>query len=781
MKKSTLIVLFMMGVLVIGSLMLPGCTDYLQENVKGDQTVNQKPIVYFVNVPPDGYKTSVNPAIHWVGTDRDGLVTMFRYIVVTEEEMGGPGVDPAAYALSTLPSLPEADWTYLDVVVDDPKTTNIIPAQASLDDPVNKYVRQFIFVQAFDDLGLGSDVVFKEIYRNDYPPDTRVFAVDTGRTYINAATPGAIGTGVKVSWEGSDPDQEDTLFEFEWKVYGPYDSATFEEIQDSFVKPVFLSNDAHLYPIEDGGIIYIVDTTYGESGIKVDTIETIIVDTISHSNFYGIYDTIFDIDDPDFVNNTRYNKLIETSGPASDPWVTNQTDSLYNLYQYEPMDSTDVRNFMFWVRGRDAAEVADLTPSFTKFRSLEPKFERDIIVLDFNNTRMITRYVAPYIDTTYKRWDPDLVDSVMVYPAVKYWSDVIDSWSEASGLNIEFSARPPYYIDEDYIMVKRASNRVSLKQLLSHKLMILYNDDITAAGITDGIVPTSNLGANVYIAIDAGVNAFLTMRSPIKGTRNSYVDFELVPDDKYSRYFGVSSVIYSSWGAFAFVLDQPEPTSPDFYQTRRIEDFVGVYGMTDDLNVSWPDINIDTVLLRDRYWWNYQIGETMDTLPGHTPNWYQHFESPYKWGGARDFEVRQMPLPDGLRALPEVDWAVRTYGTQIMFLYKSWYGRSHPLGEQYSFEGSPVGHSYNSGVYKTVHWSFTTLAMDTIPMQQVLNNVLDWLYEPNLFQPVSKVRYSDAKAPISISTARKQYWEDVKENMLDEDAKVSYRAIGKWR
>ena len=779
MKKSALIILFATAVLVIGSLMLPGCTDYLKSNVKGDQTENQKPVVYFVNVPPDGYKVSVNPAVHWVGTDRDGLVTMFRYIVVTEEEMGGPGIDPAVYAVSTLPSIPESEWTYLEVTVDDPQTTNIVPAQASLVDPVNRYIRQFIFVQAFDDQGLGSDVAYREIYRNDYPPETRIFGVDTGNVYINAAVPGAIGTGIRLSWESEDPDQEDTLFEFEWKVFGPYDSLTFQEVKDSFVKPVFLTNDAKLYPIEDGGIIYIVDTTYAESGLVVDTLETIIVDTISKSNFYGVYDTILDIEDPDFVNNPKYNRLIQTSGTASNPWVTTQTDSLYNLYEYEPLDSTDVRQFMFWVRGRDAAEVADLTPSYTPFYSLEPKYERDLIVIDLNETKMIKRMVGPYMDSTYKRWDPEIGDSVMVYPAVKYWTDAIDRWAASSGLDIEFYARPPYYIDKDYIMVKRAKNRVSLKQLLSHKLMILYNDDIMGAGITDGVVPTTNLGANIYIAIDAGVNAFLTMRSPIKGNTNQVFEMEMPLDAKYSRYFGVESVIYSSWGAHAYVAEQPGPTADNFFQTRRIEDFIGAIGMTDDLGVSWPDINIDTVLLRDRYWWN-ALFQASYTNPNDTI-WIHHFESPFKWGGALPGELRQMPLPEGLRALPEVDWAVRTYGTQIMFLYKSWYGRSHPLGEQFAFQGSPVGHRYNAGVFKTVHWSFTPLAMDTIPMQQVMNRVLDWLYEPNLFSPPAKIRYPDSKAPISISAARKDYWHDIKENMLDEDAKVSYRAIGKWR
>ena len=50
---------------------------------------------------------SINPAVYWVGTDADGLITMFRYVVVLSSDMNGMG--PDEYAATVLINLPESD------------------------------------------------------------------------------------------------------------------------------------------------------------------------------------------------------------------------------------------------------------------------------------------------------------------------------------------------------------------------------------------------------------------------------------------------------------------------------------------------------------------------------------------------------------------------------------------------------------------------------------------------------------------------------------------------
>ena len=129
--------------------------------------------------------------------------------------------------------------------------------------------------------------------------------------------------------------------------------------------------------------------------------------------------------------------------------------------------------------------------------------------------------------------------------------------------------------------------------------------------------------------------------------------------------------------------------------------------------------------------------------------------------------------PKNLRALPEVNWASRIYGTEGLYLYKSYYGLDHPLGIDYSFDGAPVAHRYNTGLYKTVHFSFTPLSIDSASMQIVIDSVLEWLYPSTgtLLAPPTELRYRDAKVPVSMSQTREKYWREFM-NEIDESKNV---------
>ena len=734
--KSAPILLLVTGI-VLSSwlLLLPGCSD----RIYGDQIPNEKPVVYFVNIPPDGNKVSVNPVVHWVGTDSDGLVTSFRYIVVTEEEMGG--VEPDVYAATVLPGVPSSDWVYLEVTVDDPQTTNIVTASADLEDPVATYVRQYIFVQAFDDQGLASDIVFRLVLRNDFPPDTDISGINTERTHINDEQPGAVGTGIYPRWEAEDPDLEDSLFTFQWIYFGPYTDEEFDTLLARHQICVFVTNDARVYPIGEGHVIYYLDTTFSDLGMVVDT-TIILVDTVQADNFYGSLDCDYlNVWGEDFINDDLY-RPIDSSWNGVDVWVTDTRDSLFDCFRHVETDSTIVRRFLFSVRSRDGADVVDLTPAWTTFYAVEPRYEREVIVIDFG--KALGRTNAPYIFATDTMWNGELAT-----PIQQYWKNILDTWAaQANGgagiPNFDFS------IDEDYVLADFVGRRVALKRLLQHKMMILYNDDILPSGITDGRVPSSNLGANIYIAIDAGVNAFLTMRAPIVGGQNLGMQPSIIPDASYQRYFGVEELTYSGWGYHAFDVARIRPQV-------RIEDFVGAVSMGEFSPwPDWPDLEIDTIQLHNRYYWSIQF-------PDPFPDW--GWGMPFRWGGGI-----YTPLPADLRALPEVDWASRTYGTDVMYLYKSYYGSAHPLGEPYSFNGAPVAHRNNAGIFKTVHFSFTPPGIRDELMTPVLNDILDWLYSPNLGSPPAEIRYPDAQHQISLSEANENYWRRYQEMMEADEA-----------
>jgi len=165
--RIAVVLLALAAVLIVSVVLTVGCTKRLD----GEITANEKPIVYFVNIPPEGHKFSRNPEINWVGTDRDGLIAYFRYHVATASDLGG--LDPMDY-ISTVPN---SDWIRLDVDPKgpDPMTSNIVSMSADLTDPVLTYVVQYVFLQAYDEEGLGSDIIYRLFSRNDNPPGSFIY------------------------------------------------------------------------------------------------------------------------------------------------------------------------------------------------------------------------------------------------------------------------------------------------------------------------------------------------------------------------------------------------------------------------------------------------------------------------------------------------------------------------------------------------------------------------------------------------------------------------------
>ncbi|MBU0985169.1 MAG: hypothetical protein KKA42_14940, partial [candidate division Zixibacteria bacterium] len=168
-KQSFRLAVLAIGALALFAALMAGCASKLS----GDQNANQKPTVWFVNVPPEGAQSSVNPIINWVGQDGDGQVEYFRYVVIREQEigeaLGKPGgwlataeplteTELTTYATTLLGDVVDTMWTYLyvDATAGDPQTSNIIPMSAEISNPVLQYVPQVVFVQAVDEAGLGS-------------------------------------------------------------------------------------------------------------------------------------------------------------------------------------------------------------------------------------------------------------------------------------------------------------------------------------------------------------------------------------------------------------------------------------------------------------------------------------------------------------------------------------------------------------------------------------------------------------------------------------------------
>ncbi len=707
-------VLLALAAVVTASVVLTvGCTKRLD----GEITANEKPIVYFVNIPPGPRvvcdtvgdtitcdttvtRFSRNPEIHWVGTDRDGLIAYFRYHVATASDLNG--LDPMDY-ISTVPN---SAWIRLDVDPKgpDPMTSNIISMSADLTDPVLTYVDQYVFLQAYDEEGLGSDIIYRLFSRNDNPPTSFVLRLpDADTPFVNSINPGGIITGVKLRWRGEDPidyPSDPPPFEFDWRLYGPYSSEEMQIIRDSFMTLVYVTNDGDVKRI--GDTVFRCDTFPVEGGFEEECDTIIVTDPMPASALvFGDTARYMRVDDPDF-DGLEYDRAQQ----RSDGWVSNQADTLWNVFEGFHSDTTVEMRFVFWLRSRDDALVPALVPYFVEFPVINPRFERDIIILDFS-----------------KPLPGGLNDPIARDTVKAYWKTTIDAWAANTGRAIVFDTNTITEgdlgnkgISADFFYMGFLSQGAPIADLLKHKVMILYDDVLGK--------PLPGQWTTIYKSIDAGINVWVTGRTMIIAGSSAQGLTGAAPPFNYRRYFGVDSIGHTGWASYLPQLGGNPP--PGLYQ-----DFIGTFSTKPG---EWPDLAINEEYLHTRYEWD---------LSGMFPFWNEDCPS-----------------------LPEVDWCVRSFGTEILYKYKSCYGASHPLGGEHNLHGRPVAHRLATSLFKTVHFKFTPLSIDSVAMQVVVDSVLNWLYDPTLGGgngQISENRYPDAAVKVSLSEARRNYEKRCKE------------------
>jgi hypothetical protein len=100
---------------------------------------------------------------------------------------------------------------------------------------------------------------------------------------------------------------------------------------------------------------------------------------------------------------------------------------------------------------------------------------------------------------------------------------------------------------------------------------------------------------------------------------------------------------------------------------------------------------------------------------------------------------------------------VRTYDTEVMYLYKSLYGNEHAIDRSLSYNGRPVGIRLNRGLFKTVHFLFTPMAMKIDGAHKITNNVMNWLYDGRYIAS-SSAKQSGQSAALAEDLGSK-YWE----------------------
>jgi len=702
----TAIVVVLLG---LSMAIISGCTDTLKNEIQ----TNRAPVVYFVNIPPDDTRFSHNPEVYWFGSDVDGQITYYRYLVTPVADVG---TDEYSGARDWASNQGDQAWTYVDVdpTLADPQTARVIPLTADPENPVTEYVEQFVFLQAFDDDNLGSVIAVKCLNRNDHPPQTSIYnTLKDDTPYVNAATAGGSITGIALNWEGSDRRDYDEQglvappFEYEWRIYGPYDSAEITAIRDidsgcwtevtedgdSLIITEYCDSSAGpgyvwftwYSEIGDscgqyfvGDSLLIDDSAWvadGDTGYWEETDTTIYFNPNTGSDYGRGYwrDTIINVEDELFAG-----RVVDSSYDGWDTWVPSMRDTIYNVYPGRTGGTTITQHFVFVVRSRDDAYVPDPTPAFCSFPVIDPRHEKDVLVLDFTNTgppdytKIVDssdgRVRRGYFLNLLKGWDPN-----STFDTTNFHGDI---------LFIHKAAQAPY---------------LTLSKVLQYKVMIWYSDHLNNSDLNLGAAAADRGHDFLLKAMEAGVNVWANGRALLFGSQSYSGYYHPIQPPVAADYLGVENTFHSAWSAFV------RGTHPllEEGQRLRIEDFIGAYSVDES---QWPSLDIDPNLLRDRYTW-------LTVSSPATP---------------------ACPFDPDIAALPEVNWCGRRYGTEVMYLYKSLYGRNHPLGDPYRLEGTPIGHRMEDedGLYRSVFFMFPPWAIDSVQMQELTNNVLDWLYEP---------------------------------------------------
>lgn len=303
--------------LAITLLVIAGCS----KKTIGDIPVNEPPVVNIVNIPPNQSYFTQNPEIFWYGTDIDGYIVAYEYLVVRVDTLQSLGIDPFnATDLRSFADSTHRPWNTI-VVADAEGSPTRQRIKLYADEDPNVAVEQAFFVRAVDDDSSRSEVDFRLYSRSNNPPDTKI-SVSGGPVFWDLPDTTAGFKGITLRWEGtdeldfSDGTGQTPTFEFYFQLFGPYDY---------------------------------LDTT----------------------DLIGTLDTL------------DLSKLIMTSYDTTtgSDWISAEQTTVFNLFRNAPAsDTSRTAWFVGKVTARDDAFVSDLTPAFVAFKVVSPKFEHDLVI-----------------------------------------------------------------------------------------------------------------------------------------------------------------------------------------------------------------------------------------------------------------------------------------------------------------------------------------------------------------------------------------------------------------
>jgi hypothetical protein len=553
--------------LAILLLVVAGCS---RLDIEGPTVTNQAPQLILVNVPAGGTEFSANPVVYWFGTDIDGRITRYDYSVLPEstvqrllEEKGCPG-GSLSDAERFIQCADDEDFQWTSVFVDSvgdaglptERTVNLFAAFDTLDcdsqlsqivdverdtvyfesHPVNcisKSIPQYMFIRAIDDLAASSQIKYRSYLRNNHWPETQIspdFELRS-RTDPYFSLPELTQTyrGILVTWQGSDRQdflRDEPPLEFYWRVFGPYSS------------PPTLAD------------------TLDPSGERLQAVQE------SHN-----------------------------SNPRKGVWVSDTLAYMYNLWNLEDAasgapDTSRTGWFGLVVSSRDDAYVPDPSPDFVAFRAIDPKFERDVLLLShgiYNPNAALaiptcTQQIAGAIDPSccHEFWKRigETINQVSPrgWEYEKDWAEVNEqNPSIPPGTNDTIACR--LYNDSAHVGRPNCYRKGPTLDVLARHRLVMYNHE-------DMDVPTSKGGINQILAqyLDIGGMIWLIDRIPFllgteigSGSGSRIIDFTSDPDFRGrwpTQYFDIEGLWFPAWRT---------GLSTDATRVKSNDEFIGAY------------------------------------------------------------------------------------------------------------------------------------------------------------------------------------------------------------
>ncbi len=722
--------------LIIGLLVVfTGC----ERDIKGPERINIKPVVNFVNIPVADALFSSDTTLYWYGTDVDGFIDSFYYTVVRLADVGS---DPDAFlAGGGLQTDDMSDgWTGIKVELDNTGTNARIQMSADISDPVRIYVTSYVFLMAVDNKGDRSDIVYRSFAKNNHFPNTSIDVQGYRDPYINATSERqGILEGLTVNFRGEDRidyPRNPPPFEYRWKVFGPFNDSLKDVIDTTYITETFVDLYGDFFQHGDTLRYFSrLDTTIVGPDTTIDTIwNEFPVNVMLGGNPYGFWqEAMLGIDpkmDSLALDSSEYGRLTNLSSlnsyvvDSSDNWTYNTRITVYDLFEKENLpsvdaDTTRIMTFLVWCQTRDDAHVPDPVPEFRFVTAIEPKFERDVVIIDagiYDRANVHNWPIFPrspwripeypnFPDTSgpvvrnvlgefINNWNPDSFDMTNLLP-----DDTIcpDATPDCGAYFLHVARKWRNGTTQDYYPVKAIDpyrdsgyGSISLREILKHKIALIIKDNTSS---TIGFQTLEGLA--LVEGINSGMNAWIMARAA-EGEGFITENNRLAAGEILSSYFGVNGFQQSGW--------QERTATGDV----RIEDFIGATSLISD---ELPDLFVDTTRLETFYLWDSDSCLTNPEFPCY----------PFR-------DLNTDTIIAG--AIPEVGFIIRGFGTEPLYLYKSKYGSNPPFYINRR-EGTVVAIRYANNYFRTSHFNFNVMAMDEVSAKQVFETMMEWLsYQP---------------------------------------------------